>query len=160
DLVHVAHTGQPGTEVQELVDPRLGGQVPDGAAEEGPVLAYAGAARGPRLDHPLGDLPVGGEVVLPAEEVVVHPGRMRPGPIDLRNREPFLPARCGTPPLSTLVPYRRTMRTLRQSSGSSQRVHCRALDSGNTVLPWLSQEERAHYADYAAPPWARPVRCC
>jgi len=37
DLVHVAVGRQPGAEIQELPDARLGGQEPDRAAEERPV---------------------------------------------------------------------------------------------------------------------------
>jgi hypothetical protein len=83
-LVHVAHARQPGTEVEELGDPCFLHQVPDGAAEEGPVLPHRRPKRRRDRERLLGDLPVGGEIVLAAEEVVVHPGRVRPGRVDLR----------------------------------------------------------------------------
>ena len=74
DVVHAVHAGQPGTDVEELPDPQVAGQVANGPPEEAPVLQ-----RGPahlvladRRERPPRGLPVGREVVLTAEHVVVH----------------------------------------------------------------------------------------
>ena len=83
DLMHVVRTRQAGADVEELRDARLARQVADGPAQEGPVLPHRGADRAPAFQHLAGDGPVGGEVVLAAEEVVVHARRMRPAHIDL-----------------------------------------------------------------------------
>ena len=97
DLVHVAGAGQAGADVQELPDPGLGGQVPHGPVEERPVLPGGGAHRGPGAQHLAGRLPVGREVVFPAQEVVVDPGGMRPGHVDSRRRRDRLAGWCGRP---------------------------------------------------------------
>jgi hypothetical protein len=78
-LVHVPHRRQPGPDVEELPDPRLAGQVADRAPEEAPVL-LDGAAHHVLAEHvegPPRGLPVGREVVLAAEHVVVHPRDVR-----------------------------------------------------------------------------------
>jgi hypothetical protein len=72
--VDVAGGGDAGADVQELADTRLTGQVLHGAAQEGPLLAHLGADRGDLLGDGLSDRLVGGEVVLAAQPVVVHPG--------------------------------------------------------------------------------------
>jgi len=84
DLVDVTHAGQSRADVEELGNARVGGQVPDGAAEERPVLPRGRSHRRPRHQRLFSDLPVSGKVVLAAKEVVVHPGRVRLGRIDLR----------------------------------------------------------------------------
>ena len=86
DLVDVTHAGQSRADVEELRDARVGGQVPDGAAEERPVLPRRRPHRRPRQQRLVSRLPVSGKVVLAAEEVVVHPGRVRLGHIDLRGK--------------------------------------------------------------------------
>jgi hypothetical protein len=78
DLVDVVRGRQSGADVEELPDARLGRQVPHRAAEERPVLARRDPDGRHVPQHPRRRLAVGGEVVLPANEVVVHPGRMRP----------------------------------------------------------------------------------
>jgi hypothetical protein len=78
-LVHVAHGGQPGADIEELPDPLLAGQVADGPPEEEPVLPH-GAPHDVLAEHvegPAHRITVGGEVVLPAEHVVVHPRDVR-----------------------------------------------------------------------------------
>jgi len=78
-LVHASRGRQSGPDVEELPDPRLAGQVSDRAAEEAPVLRD-GAAHDVLAEHvegPPGCLPVGREVVLAAEHVVVHPRDVR-----------------------------------------------------------------------------------
>ena len=76
-LVRVVAGGDPGADVQELADAGLGGQVPGRPAEEGAVGAHPEPQARRRGQHALGGLPVGGEVVLAAEPVVVDPGRVR-----------------------------------------------------------------------------------
>ena len=77
DLVDVTHPGQPRADVEELGDARVGGQVPDGAAEERPVLPRGRPYRRPSLQRLIGGFAVRRKVVLAAEIVVVHPGRVR-----------------------------------------------------------------------------------
>jgi alditol oxidase len=101
DLVGVARRRDAGADVEELPDPRLGGEVADDAAEERPV--------GPRGERPLGvDLechlglgPVGGVIVLAAKQVVVNPRLMRDAGVELRRPRPRprrrLPARAARP---------------------------------------------------------------
>ena len=84
DLVHVPVGGQPGAEVEELPDARLGGQEPDRAAEERPVGPGHLGELGGHFHHLAGGSPVGGEVVLPAEQVVIDPGRGRDRRVDPR----------------------------------------------------------------------------
>src|SRR6266516_4432414 len=69
--------GQAGAEVEELPDARLAGQEADHAADERPVVADGSRDVGQgRKQLPCG-LPVGGEVVLAAQDVVVDPGDVR-----------------------------------------------------------------------------------
>ena len=73
DLVHVLRGRQPGADVQELPQAGLADQVPDHAAEQvtlGPDTYLDGGQPGDEL---VADGPVGGEVVLAAEQVVIHP---------------------------------------------------------------------------------------
>jgi hypothetical protein len=86
DLVDVVRGGQPGTDVEELPDAGFGGQVPDGAAEECPVLSRRDPDERRVPQHLRRRLPVGREVILAADEVVVHPGGMGPGRVDLGRR--------------------------------------------------------------------------
>ena len=94
-LAGVALAGQAGADVEELRDAGLG-QVADSAAEEGAVLADHGAGGGGRGQHDLGGGAVDLEVVLAAEHVVVHPGRVRLGLVDLRG-QPVRQEGCGFP---------------------------------------------------------------
>jgi hypothetical protein len=81
-LVHVGRGGQAAAEVQELPDALVPGQVPHRPAEERPVVARDRRHVRDHGDKPLGRLPVGGEVVLTAEQVVVDPGHVRRPRID------------------------------------------------------------------------------
>jgi len=82
--MHVVRGGQPGSDVEELPDAGFGHQVPDGPAEKGAVLARRDQ-RGRRAgENRLRRLAVGGEMVLPAEEEVVHPRRVRSRGVNLR----------------------------------------------------------------------------
>jgi len=65
--VRVADGGDSGADVEELPDACLPGQVADGTAEEGPVLAGLDRRRRDRGDEPVPDLSVGREIVLAAQ---------------------------------------------------------------------------------------------
>jgi hypothetical protein len=76
-LVGVIRRGDTGTDVEELADARIGGEEPDRAAQEGTVGAHPEAQPRRHREHPLGRLPVSGEIVLAAQPVVVNAGGMR-----------------------------------------------------------------------------------
>jgi fatty-acyl-CoA synthase len=76
DVVGVQHGGQPGADVDELLDTHIR-YVRDGPAEELPVLTRHLRRERIDLEHLLRELPVSGEVVLAAEPVVPHPGNAR-----------------------------------------------------------------------------------
>jgi hypothetical protein len=87
--VHVRLGGQAAAEVDELPDARLVRQVTDDPADERPVVTDDSRHVRRYLEQPLGRLPVDGEIVLAAEQVVVNPGDIRPGRVDItRNRIP------------------------------------------------------------------------
>jgi hypothetical protein len=69
DLAHVALRGQPGSDVQELRDARLAHQVAHHPAQERPVRPRRERRLGGHLHGPGHELPVSGEIVLPAREV-------------------------------------------------------------------------------------------
>jgi hypothetical protein len=75
-LVGVVRGRQPGTDVQELADARLAGQVADRPAQKGPVRPGLGHDARQHRGHLVARLPVDGEVILAAEPVVPDPGRM------------------------------------------------------------------------------------
>src|SRR5262249_48230717 len=76
DLVRVLHRGQPGAEVEELVD-ALHRHVPDGTAERGPVEPRAVATVAYGRHRLGGDRTVYREVVLAAEDRVIDPRHAR-----------------------------------------------------------------------------------
>src|SRR4029450_992580 len=81
DLVDVALGGQAAAEVDELPDPGVGEGL-DGPAQELPVvLDHVAGDRGDG-QYLVGDLAVGREVVLAAEEVVVDARRVRHAGVD------------------------------------------------------------------------------
>src|SRR6185437_4366282 len=82
DLVGVARGGNAGPDVEELADPRLPREVTDGTAKERPVGPHGERHPGVDLEPLLGGLPVGREVVLAVEQVVVHPGLVRPARVE------------------------------------------------------------------------------
>ena len=84
DLVHVVQRRDPGADVEELADAGLADEVVDRPDEEDPLRAHHGPDRRDLRRQRLGDRPVGGEVVLAAEPVVVDPGRLRHRRVDLR----------------------------------------------------------------------------
>src|SRR6185312_14922492 len=105
---------QAGPDVDELPD-AAGRHVTDGAPEELPVLP--GHLRRDRVDrqHLLGQLAVGGEVVLPAEPVVPHPRDVRPGGVEwlhyassLRRRPSIMAARHARSRTAVISPARLT----------------------------------------------------
>ena len=67
DLVGVLRGRQAGAQVKKLPDPGVGGKVTHRASEEGPVGPHARQDGRVGRDHLLRGLPVGGEVVLPAQ---------------------------------------------------------------------------------------------
>src|SRR5690242_18583970 len=77
DIVDVADGGDAGADVEELPDTGRRGEVVDGAAQEGSVgTGLLGQIRY-GMSSSLRNLPVGGEVVGAAEEVVVDAGGVR-----------------------------------------------------------------------------------
>src|SRR6185437_5457273 len=84
DLVEVARRGDAGADVEELPDPGFPGQVADRTPEERPVRPRGEGHLRPELERLLGGFPVGGVVVLAAEQVVVHPGLVRHGDVERR----------------------------------------------------------------------------
>src|SRR5690606_38270806 len=72
--------------VDELVDAHVGGHVGDRALYRGPVAPSHHGGFRHELHHHVGHLAVGGEVVLAAEEVVVHARERRRGGVDARRR--------------------------------------------------------------------------
>jgi hypothetical protein len=76
DLVHVALGRQAHADVHELPD-ALRGEVPHGSVAEGLDVLAHGLGLGGEGEDLLRDLPVDGEIVLAAHEVVVHAGDTR-----------------------------------------------------------------------------------
>ena len=81
ELVGVLRGGQPAAGVDELPD-ALPGQPGDGAGQEHPVLPGPHRQQREHLYEACRLGPVGGVVVLPAEQVVVHAGDIGPAGID------------------------------------------------------------------------------
>ena len=81
-LVHAALRGQAGAEVEKLADPRLARQEANHAADKRPVVADDPRDVGKGSEQLPRGLPVGGEVVLAAENVVIDPGDVRYRRID------------------------------------------------------------------------------
>jgi len=77
DLVRVIRSGNAGANVKELADSALGGQVAHRAGKERAVRPDVAEYAGIGGDRLLGGLPVGGEIVLAAQPVIVHPGHVR-----------------------------------------------------------------------------------
>jgi hypothetical protein len=76
-LVDGGTDGQPRAQVQELADARVAGRPGDRRAQELPVAPNQVPHAGIEDEQLLGELPVGGEVVLPAQPVVVDAGDVR-----------------------------------------------------------------------------------
>ena len=86
DLMHRIPGGQARPDVKKLVDSRLGGEEPDDAPDEPAVLHHRLAQLRYQRKNPVGGNPVGLEVVLAAEKVVIHPGGVRDGHIQAPRR--------------------------------------------------------------------------
>jgi len=71
-LMHVPDIRQSGADVEELVDPRLRREVPDGTAEERPVFPDGDLDRGPDRECTGRRLTVGGVVVLAAQMLITY----------------------------------------------------------------------------------------
>jgi hypothetical protein len=100
NLVHRALGRQPDPDVKELADARLRRQVADGQPKERAVGHGRDAYLRDKPHDLLRGQPVGLEVVLAAEVIVVHPGDVRGGPV-----HPFGEARHrGLVPLSGRAP--------------------------------------------------------
>jgi hypothetical protein len=85
DLAHVALGGQPGADVEQLRDARLADQVAHHPAQERPVRHGRERRLGREL-HGLGhEFPVSGEIILAAEERVVHACDIRLADVDTCN---------------------------------------------------------------------------
>jgi hypothetical protein len=86
--VGIVGGGQPGADVEELADPCIGNQVPDGAAEKPPD--GAGSVPETRCDSKdiLTGRTVDWVVVLATQQVVPEPSRMRLADIDIRKLLP------------------------------------------------------------------------
>jgi acyl-CoA dehydrogenase len=82
-LVHGRVRGQSGAKVEELADAR-GGRASRRRADELPVVPDQLRQRRVHLGHPPAHIPVGSEIVLPAQPVVVDTGDAGPGHIDAR----------------------------------------------------------------------------
>ena len=81
DLVGVLFGRDPGADLEELADAGLPSQIVHGARVEGLVGLDRGSGvvetTRARRGGEVGDLPVSGEVVVPAAHVVIHPSRVR-----------------------------------------------------------------------------------
>ena len=76
-LVHVGLGRKAAAEVEKLPDSALGGEIPDHPAEKRPVVArYCPDVRN-RVQELPGRIPVGAEIVFPAEQVIINPGDIR-----------------------------------------------------------------------------------
>jgi len=75
--VRVAHRGQSGADVDDLLDAGLTDQVADHPAEEGPVPLHRPPDVRQLRDHRLADRAVDRVVVLAAEQVVIDPRHAR-----------------------------------------------------------------------------------
>ncbi len=73
NLVGVLRGGKPGSDVEELADPRLGDQEPHRPGEERAVVPGPRPQAGECLQRPFRGLPVRRVIVLAAEQVVVDP---------------------------------------------------------------------------------------
>ena len=78
NLVDIAHCRQPGTDVEELPDAGLGGQEPHSAEGSPGSPADIGGISQDR-QYFQRQLAVGSEIVLPADEEVIDPRRVRHG---------------------------------------------------------------------------------
>jgi hypothetical protein len=85
DLMGVVLRRQPGTDIKELPDPGLLREVAHRGGEKRPVRPNAGQDVRVDLERGLCGLPVGGEVILAAQPVVLDTRRVCHADIDLRD---------------------------------------------------------------------------
>ncbi len=85
DLMHRRECRQPRAEVGVLAD-ALGGHVVQGADQEPAVLPDHLPHTGVQGDQPFSQLPVRGEVILPAQQAVIGTGDIRLGGVEGRQR--------------------------------------------------------------------------
>lgn len=83
--MNIADGGNPGAQVEELVDPEAGQQVDD-TAQERPIRRGEVARVRPYGHRLLGEPSIGGEVVRSAQIVVIHAGSARPLDIHVLRR--------------------------------------------------------------------------
>src|SRR5262249_43294468 len=84
DLVGVVRGRDAGADVEELADPRLPGQVTHRAGQEGAVGADRVNDVRIGLDRLLTGRPVGGEIVLAAQPVVIDAGDVRHAGVEVQ----------------------------------------------------------------------------
>ena len=94
DLVGVVRGRDPGADVEELPDPRLGGQEAHRPGQERAVGPHREHQVRVGLQRPLAECPVRREVVLAAQPVVVHAGDVRHADVKVGHRAslPIAPA--------------------------------------------------------------------
>jgi hypothetical protein len=87
DLMGVLPGGEPGTDVEELPDALLG-DIAHGPPEEAAVLRRHGLELRGEREQLLRGSPVGGEIVLTAEKVIIHAGDIGSGRVELPEGPP------------------------------------------------------------------------
>jgi len=83
DLMHVLHCGQAGADVEQLGHALIADKEADDAGEHFALQSRAGSGRRHRNDHPVCLCSVNGEIVSPAEQVVIYAGSVGARGIDL-----------------------------------------------------------------------------
>ncbi len=73
DLVNVVRGRQAGPDVEQLANTGLADEIADNPAENGLLRLHADLDAGKPGDDLIADRAVGGEVILPAEQVIVDP---------------------------------------------------------------------------------------
>jgi len=99
DLMGGPRARQAGTDIKELPDASLDGQVGDRAAEEIPALARRGPPVRIHAQPLLGRFPVGGKMIFAAEYVILHPRRVGDANVKTDQRCVILLRHQRTPPV-------------------------------------------------------------
>ena len=94
DLVRVVRCRDAGADVEKLADSRIFSQIAHCAGQEGTIGANRVNDIWIGLDRLLTGRPVGGEIVLAAEPVIINAGNMRDAGIDGRGH--LVTEGCGT----------------------------------------------------------------
>lgn len=84
-LMHVAHRGNPGTQIKELIHAQSA-QVQHRPTQKRPVVPQNHRQTREGFQRLLPEHPIGLEIVRSAQVIVVHPGHARPARIDLDGR--------------------------------------------------------------------------